>query len=205
MAEEALRQYTEYAGELNLNLGCGTRIIRSPGKWLNVDGWCKEADLVETIDDLGFLEGAEEFANGEGLEYDFVLASHVMEHISSCALPYVVDAIWNLLRPGGTFVAITPHGRSDDAWDNPHHLTLFSETTWHYFTPFLYELSDTAGVGAHQGIPLHPWHIIISMVPQDEHKEDAKANFPVFQKWARKQPNVWREVHAIMTKPLEAQ
>jgi hypothetical protein len=96
LAEDKLRQ-ARAADDIRLNLGCGH--IALPG-YLNVD--MRElpgVDIVAEVDHLPFEPGS----------VSEVFSAHLVEHFPQEAmrrrlLPYW----WSLLRPGGSFRAVTP-------------------------------------------------------------------------------------------------
>lgn len=66
-----------------------------------------------------------------------VVAIHVLEHISPHKGIFinVMDEIWRVLKPGGRFRFVVPHGKSDGYIQDPTHVNMINETTMHYFDP----------------------------------------------------------------------
>jgi SAM-dependent methyltransferase len=99
--------------------------------------------------------------------FDFVLASHVLEHIHD---PFpAVSEIWRVLRPGGRLLAVVPHALSFGYLSPPHHTRPFMPDTFVYFTPQVYEKEGTHGTGAYECRRVHPWVIEtleVSTVPE---------------------------------------
>jgi len=114
--QEAIRPEAEAAGK-GLNLGCGKNILPStPGfAWVNLDREAREG-----VDVAHDLETPLPFGDGE---FDFVLASHVLEHIVSY-LPLIRE-IHRVLKPGGTLVAKVPEFPCRAAVADPTHVRFF--------------------------------------------------------------------------------
>ena len=47
-----------------------------------------------------------------------------------------MDEAWRILKPGGEFAIVTPHGNSQGFLQDPTHCNPCNETTWAYFDPF---------------------------------------------------------------------
>lgn len=70
----------------------------------HVAGWTKEGiTLYEVQSDIGTLLGS------HPEKYDFIHMSHVIEHIPKYSLLWVVDALYQALKPGGTLLLRTPN------------------------------------------------------------------------------------------------
>jgi SAM-dependent methyltransferase len=115
-------------GERKLNLGCG-REQRLRG-FENLD----RVDYPEAPVDYVFnLEGLVDNPDNpfHGDTYDFILASHVLEHINF--LPDLMRELHRILKPGGFLGICCPYASSDDAWEDPTHVRAFTERSWMYF------------------------------------------------------------------------
>jgi len=166
-----------YLGEVNVNVGCGGNIV--PG-FLNMtrDQW-----------DLGLRMGTDIPPDGS---VDCIMASHVMEHVD-----YMIDAMREIhaaLRPGGHFIAITPHAASDAAVEDPTHVRSFTERSWFYFNRTLYE---TPGHAGHYDSPVDfSFGVVrVDLVPYKEFWNDPELDHKK-KHWR----NVIREVHAVLRK-----
>ena len=53
---------------------------------------------------------------------DLIFASHLMEHIDPAKSFLLMDTCFEALKPGGHFIAVTPHAFSDDGPTGPHHV-----------------------------------------------------------------------------------
>lgn len=142
--------FRPYLGERKLNIGCGFSPETGPG-WVNLD--MNPAGPAEVIHDVSALPMP--FA---ARSFDTVLASHVLEHLEKRTLIDLVYDVARVLKIGGHFIIIVPHGANDAAWENPHHRQLFTETTFEYFDKRLYlETNNSAGAGAGQGHSYAKW------------------------------------------------
>lgn len=65
------------------------------------------------------------------------MASHVVEHINPAQGGFLrfMDEVWRLLKPGGEFAIVTPHGWSAGYLQDPTHCNPCNENTWVYFDP----------------------------------------------------------------------
>jgi SAM-dependent methyltransferase len=72
------------------------------------------------------------------------VASHVVEHIPPVSIvgdetkfPFVefMDEVWRVLKVGGEFALVCPHGNSQGYLQDPTHVNSLNETTWVYFDP----------------------------------------------------------------------
>jgi len=70
----------------------------------HIAGWTNEGiALYEIETDIGSLLGR------HPAEYDFIHMSHVIEHIPKYSLLWVVDALYQALKPNGTLLLRTPN------------------------------------------------------------------------------------------------
>jgi len=145
-----------WIGPRRLNVGCAGN--REPG-FVNLDkNPGVGADVTADMADMPFGDGS----------FDTILASHVLEHVEPERLFRVFAEFHRVLAPGGHLIAITPHGASDDSWENPHHRQRFTPTTFAYFTEALYSIPGNAGHLAAEGQPVRGWRIVLHrMVAHD--------------------------------------
>lgn len=111
---------------MRLDIGSGP--IPAAG-FVSVD--CRGApDILADLEDAeGFLRAVRAYSAEPVSE---VRASHVLEHVRNlCPL---LDAIWELLEPGGLLVATVPHKDCETAWNDPTHVRWFLPATFAYFT-----------------------------------------------------------------------
>ena len=87
-----------------LNLGCGNKLL--PG-YINIDFFAlpeeeiKGHDFIEAdVQELPSLFAAE--------SVDEVLAVHLFEHLTHAQITTLLFKIWNVLKPGGRLIIITP-------------------------------------------------------------------------------------------------
>ena len=97
---------------IRVNLGCG-RDVRDG--WLNVDQYAPPGSGIIQAD----VEDGLPFEDGS---VDFVLASHVLEHV--LRFDRTIAEIYRVLRSGGTLEVQVPYG-----WyglENPYHRRIFN-------------------------------------------------------------------------------
>ena len=87
-------------------------------------------------------------------------ASHVLEHINPHGGVFidVMNEIWRVLKPGGSFLFVVPHASSPGYAQDPTHCNMINETTMHYFDPDP-EMS-TMGPQLYNFYRPKPWKII---------------------------------------------
>jgi len=71
-------------------------------------------------------------------------ARHLVEHIPPMAIIdgvtrflfiEFIDEVWRIMKPGGQFAILTPHGYSSGYIQDPTHCNPCNEATWGYFSP----------------------------------------------------------------------
>lgn len=182
MKEEWVELYGPFLGERRLNLGCANN---HEAGFVNLDKNPEvNPDVVHDMEclPLPFPDSS----------FDSVLGSHIFEHIHNF-VPLMED-IYRVLAPGGYLIGITPYGSSDNAWDNPHHVRSFSESTWQYFDQDLYK-GNHAGNGATEGYKGDFKVVQIILIPSEGFLNDPEIEFK-----KRHWRNVIREVHAVLRK-----
>jgi len=72
------------------------------------------------------------------------LASHIVEHVPPVAFidgatrflfVELMDEVWRIMRPGGSFAIVVPHAYSRGFAQDPTHINPCNEITWGYFAP----------------------------------------------------------------------
>ena len=65
------------------------------------------------------------------------VASHVVEHVNPHKGVFLrfMDEVWRVLKPGGEFAIVVPHGYSMGYLQDPTHCNPCNEHTWYYFDP----------------------------------------------------------------------
>lgn len=109
---------------IHLNLGSGLRPLEG---YINIDNR-KEVnpDIVCDVT--------------EGLPYDdnsvdSIRAHDFLEHIPTEKTIQVINEIWRVLKPGGTFASLTPDAEfGQGAFQDPTHLSFWVENSWLYFS-----------------------------------------------------------------------
>ncbi len=120
-------------GPIRLNVGCGRNSI--PG-WVNLDS----ADLpgVQVRADLDQCATVPLPIQNDTV--DEFLLSHVIEHIRS-PLP-LMQELHRIAKPGAVMRIDTPHGASDDAWEDPTHVKAYFPYSFGYFAQPYYHRAD---------------------------------------------------------------
>ena len=175
--------FAQFIGKENLNLGCA--LNPEPG-FINLDMDPRvKPDVRHNLEytPLPFDDNT----------FDCILGSHVFEHIVN--LIALVYDLGRILKPGGFLISITPYLSSDDATDSPHHVRVFSESTWAYFSKRLYEYEGAhSGRGAYQGGQYRDWGIVeTNFAPYPEFIDDPEIEFKR-KHWR----NVIQELHVVL-------
>lgn len=97
-----------------VNLGAGEQDLPWPNRALDLPGWDGERHLIPEV------TGA----------VDVVFAFHFLEHLSANGVVHVMREVERVLKPGGTFNIVVPHGASKLAYEDLDHRTRFNEDTW---------------------------------------------------------------------------
>lgn len=120
-------------------LGNGWR-YRTPGRWSPRQGGApREMDYLDypvmplPQDSWGRTEG-EPLTIIRGLPFEndsirSIISHHALEHVGAGFIP-LMDDIYRVLEPGGTFRCITPLFPSTSAVADPDHCRYFMEDTW---------------------------------------------------------------------------
>lgn len=113
--------------QIKLNLGSGNKKL---DEYINIDidPEC-EPDFVLDINN--------------GLPYDDnsideVRAHDFLEHIPLGKTIFVINEIWRVLKPGGTFEHFTPSTDGRGAFQDPTHLSFWNRNSWIYFSAGIY-------------------------------------------------------------------
>lgn len=175
--------FRQYLGKMNLNLGCA---MNPEAGFVNLDMDPRVyPDVVHDLEKtpLPFADNT----------FDCILGSHVFEHVVNI-LPLVYD-LGRILKPGGHLISVTPYASSDDATDSPHHVRVFTEATWAYFSKRLYEWEvGNSGRGAYQGGNYRDWGIVeTNFAPYPQFIGDPEIDFK-----RRHWRNVIQELHVVL-------
>lgn len=184
MREVFREVYGKYMnGGAKLNLGCARNRLEG---WTNLDfNPLVEPDVVHDLEDLPLPFPDDSF--------DCVFGSHVFEHVSKTAFLDLVADLHRILKPGGYLIGVTPYGTSSIAWEVPQHRMMFSEATWCYCIPEMYE-GDHAGNGAGENNRFGRWEMMEqTLVPFPEFANDPEIDFKR-RHWA----NVIQEIHCVL-------
>lgn len=109
--------------EIKLNLGCGFRHMED---FTNIDNReeCEPDILCDIVD--------------EGLPFDdnsvdYVFAQDFLEHIPIGMTLPVIEEIYRVLKPGGTFEHLTPSTDGRGAFMDPTHVSFWNINSWMYY------------------------------------------------------------------------
>ena len=118
---------------IRLNLGCGTNPLEG---WVNIDR-VPGLEIDFTFD----LDNCKE----RPLPYpdnsvDIILLSHVMEHLNR---PLdLMEELYRVAKPEAKLTIRVPHGASDDAFEDPTHVTAFFPGSFGYYSQPYYWRAD---------------------------------------------------------------
>jgi 2-polyprenyl-3-methyl-5-hydroxy-6-metoxy-1,4-benzoquinol methylase len=92
---------------------------------------CRDLGLqVEKIDDLS------DYMEEHRDEFDFIIMSHVLEHIEKASIIRYVSTIKAMLKKGGQFLVMVPNAQSNTdcywAYEDFTHATLFTAGSLHF-------------------------------------------------------------------------
>ena len=108
-----------------LNLGCGHDIRQG---WLNLDVESHSGvDIVANLDNCAHTP-----IPLSDNEIDEFLLSHILEHIKE-PLP-LMQELHRIAKPNATAIIRTPHGASDDAYEDPTHYRQYFHGSFIYFS-----------------------------------------------------------------------
>lgn len=98
-----------------LNLGAGNKtIVDSLPIGLGVNGWNAEKSPIPY----------------RGESFDFIIAFHFLEHITSARVPYVLLECQRVLRVGGTLNILVPHADGGMAFQDLDYKSFYNSHTW---------------------------------------------------------------------------
>lgn len=182
-----------WIGKKCLSVGASRARITGQGEWTTLD-----IDPSTDPDVLGDISLMRELLPPG--TFDFVLASHVLEHILD---PFpAVDAIWHVLKPGGRVLIVVPHALSFGYLAPPQHMRPFFPDTFYYFSPDIYENEGTHGTGAYENRQVHPWIFETVEVSSVEEWSWVHRWLPfVFNFAAMHFFNVLQDIYVVMQKP----
>lgn len=117
---------------MKVNLGCGRSLMDG---WVNVD--VVDGPGVDLVRDLDGMPHRFPWKDGEVDEWR---CEHTLEHLYR-PLP-LLQEMWRCSRPDAVATFWTPHGSSDDAWEDPTHVRAYFEGSWVAFSaPYFWRAS----------------------------------------------------------------
>lgn len=115
-----------------LNVGCGKDIRPKEEGWDNLDMRAGPGvDIVADITDMVVLE--------ENI-YDQIYMSHLIEHLYDPL--QAMENLWYMAKPDGIIGILTPHGASDEAWEDQTHVRPYFPGSFLAFGQPYYHLAD---------------------------------------------------------------
>lgn len=108
--------------EIKINLGCGFR---------KVDGFINIDNRTEVDPDM-LCDVTVSLPFGDD-SVDYVLANDFLEHIPIGETIGVIEEIFRVLKPGGTFESLTPSSDGRGAFSDPTHKSFWNKCSWLYF------------------------------------------------------------------------
>lgn len=110
-----------------LNLGCGKDIRRGPERWINVD-----YHKLPGVDVVANVRKALPFKDSE---FEYVLCSHIVEHVTFEEKIPLINELWRITKPGGIIEIMCPNYTDRNCWIDPTHLSAWEVHTFDYFVP----------------------------------------------------------------------
>lgn len=154
MKNDILRELHEKQG-IRLDIGGGNN--PNPG-FLNIDILpLPKVDIVWDIEKTPWKINGQLFP---AESVSMASASHVLEHINPHKGVFidVMNEIWRIMKPGGKFLFVVPHGESPGYIQDPTHVNPMNETTMHYFDPD--PEHHSMGMALYQFYRPKPWKIV---------------------------------------------
>ncbi|MBN2284938.1 MAG: methyltransferase domain-containing protein [Tissierellales bacterium] len=107
---------------MKINFGCGKR---------RIDGYIGVDKIqMPTVDVVHDMNSFPYPFNDESVEE--VILSHILEHLPNTV--HVMEEIWRICRPEAMLEVDVPYYNSPSAYDDPTHVSFFTEHTFDYFT-----------------------------------------------------------------------
>lgn len=124
---------------MKLNVGCGTDLRPESEGWVNMDAFFEKENVVKH----DMVETPWPFKDGQ---FDYVLCSHVLEHIpflyvrgadrvTRDVLFLVLEELHRVIRPGGTLHVKVPYGGGYHGYCHPQHYRQWRPEWFAYLSP----------------------------------------------------------------------
>ena len=108
---------------MRLNLGCGYRILEG---YENIDNRAEVGP--DRVLDLSKSWPYPDSSIDEIRAFDF------LEHIAPDDVIFLIESIWEALKPGGLFHSFTPSTEGRGAFQDPTHRSFWNMNSWLYYT-----------------------------------------------------------------------
>lgn len=110
-----------------LNLGCGKDVRRGEDNWINLD--------YHGLPGVDVVADVRKKLPFEDSQFDYVLCSHIVEHVTfQEKMPLIVE-LWRITKPGGRIEIMCPNYIDRNAWIDPTHMSAWEIHTFDYFVP----------------------------------------------------------------------
>lgn len=110
--------------ELNINLGCGNKIMEN---YINIDVvQLPGVDLVISLEDAKLP-----FQNNS---VKTVVCDHILEHIDNFL--FLMEEIYRICKPNAVIHVYVPYYKYEGSFRDPTHKRFFSERSFDYFSPY---------------------------------------------------------------------
>lgn len=119
-----------------LNFGSGWDVLPASEGWVNLDGFVDHPNVVKH----DFTRFPFPFRDNE---FDYVFASHVMEHVPFIyedfngtrrdVLYGIMEEFHRILKPGGRLRILSPLGRTEEAFTHVQHYRHWFPKSFEYF------------------------------------------------------------------------
>lgn len=140
--QQTMRKEGDFRSWTKLNLGSGRSVELAADGWVNADRNLNGHDPEKFhVDKLNFLELPWPYKDSE---FDYVLASHILEHIPFLyedgrdIFFHVFEEIHRVLRPNGLLHIHVPRADKASFWTGPEHYRSVTEYTHLQFIPDAY-------------------------------------------------------------------
>jgi SAM-dependent methyltransferase len=121
-----------------LDLGCGPgrdlKTFKALGhKAIGIDGSAQFVAMARTYSGCEVWQQDFVHLSLPGSGFDGIFANAVLFHVPSAALPGVLLALFNALKPGGVLFCSNPRGHNEEGWNGERYGSYYDFDTWHAF------------------------------------------------------------------------
>lgn len=124
----SIDELLKHNGGIRLDIACGAN--KNPGGFVGID--------VRPLDGVDIVWDLEEFPWPLPDECAITaVCSHFVEHINPAKFGIInfFNEVWRVMKVGGEFAIVTPHGLSQGYRQDPTHTKAWDEASFCYFDP----------------------------------------------------------------------